>query len=227
MSENKSGDKSERKSSGTPESASDELKTLWKTQDQKNADSLGRFVRDRLLQDLGRRRRRENFQLAHALAGATALVTLVSWVLATRPPRGLPLTLALLALLVPPLGLLVARVATWRAGRRIAAGRGASLVEATQGSLAAVDQDLRTTRSVLLAQVATALLLPLVFWLFWRAGLVRPRDVLAQAGLFYSALGAVALVLLHRRRSLLLPRRGELRALLESTRPPAVADSAG
>jgi hypothetical protein len=207
----------------------DPLKTLWQSQEatsaagSDDAGDLGRFVRDRLWRELARRRLRETLHLAHALLGATALVVLVSWVLATRPPRRLPLTQGLLALLIPPLGLLAARIASWRAGRRLARARAASVAQATRDSVTALDQDLSMTRAVLLAQLATALLLPPVLWLAWRAGLMRPRDVLAQAGLFYSTLAAVALYLLHRRHTDLVPRRTELRALLEGLRGDSAA----
>jgi hypothetical protein len=211
--------------------SSDPLQAVWQGQDAPGApggdgggaEALGRFVRDRLVRELGRRQLRESLRVAHAAVAVGALVLLVGWTMAMRPPRGLALTLGLFALLIPPFGLLAARISAWRAGRRVVLGRSSSIADATRGSLAAVDQDLRVTRAVLLAQLATALLLPPVLWLGWRAGLMRPRDVLAQAGLFYSTLAAVALFLLHRRRAHLLPRRTELRTLLTALQMPTAS----
>lgn len=199
----------------------DEMKELWRAQESQRADALGRFVRESLAREFHRRRLVQRLRMAYAMAGGAALLAFVTWTLATHPPRGLAHGLALGALLVPAIGLLVARITAWRADRTISMGQGATLVETAQGTLEAIEQNLRSTRSVLLAQFATALILPIVLWTEVGSGLATARDALAQAGMLYSTLGAVALVLIHRWRSILAPRRTQLRALIESmTAPP-------
>jgi hypothetical protein len=198
----------------------DEMKELWRTQEQKRAEALGSFVREDLAREFRRRRFLQRLRMAYAMAGSAALLAFVGWMLATHPPRGLAHGLALGALLVPALGLMAARLAAWRADWRISHGLGATLVETARGTLKALEQDLRSTRSVLIAQVATALILPIVLWTEVRSGLATPREALAQAGLLYGALTPVALVLINRWKSILTPRRTQLRELVESMSAP-------
>jgi hypothetical protein len=198
----------------------DEMKDLWRTQGQERADAVGRFVREDLAREFRRRRFLQRLRMAYEMAGSVALLAFVGWMLATHPPRGFAHGLALGALLVPAIGLLVARAAAWKADLTISRGLGATLVETAQGTLAAIEQDLRRTRSVLIAQVATALLLPIALWSEVRSGLATPREALAQAGLLYGSLIPVALMLLNRCRSILTPRRTQLRQLVESMSSP-------
>jgi hypothetical protein len=154
------------------------------------------------------------------MAGGVALLAFVAWALVTHPPRGLAHGLALGALLVPAIGLLAVRLTAWRTDRMISVGLAANLVETAEGTLRAIEQDLRSTRRVLIAQLATTLILPIVLWTAVRSGLATPREVLAQAGMLCGALAAVALVLIHRWRSILTPRRMQLQALVDSMGAP-------
>jgi hypothetical protein len=204
----------------------DEIEELWRAQEQKRADALGRFVHGDLAREFRKRRFLQHLRMAYAMAGGASLIAFVAWTLATHPPHSLAHGLALGTLLVPAIGLLAARLTAWWADRKIAMGLGSTVVEAAQGTLKAVEQDLRSTRSVLIAQVATALVLPMALWTAVHAGLATPKEALAAAGLLYSALIPVALAMVHRWRSILTPRRTQLRALVESLSAPPEPEAA-